>query len=525
MFRFGLILSLFLSLHIYNVNSQNAFYSAPNNLSFENGNYFFHTVERGQTAYSISKMYDVTEESIYKLNPGSEQSIQSGTQLKIPQSKQSIIYHTIEPKETLYSVSRKYSVKGDDIIDTNPGLSIQTFIIGRTIRIPLNDMNPTSFSDTTKEDQVRINELLFKAPQINKVNFINVAILLPFGTEEKTVPVDLQPKVVEYYEGFLLALDSLKKKGISVNLQVFDIGNGTQYLKQILQADDLKKTNLITGGFSEEQIKLLSEFSHQHEIPYVVPFTSKSDETLKNPYLFLINTPAGYLYTKASKAFLSKYKDYNIIFVQETDANRADFVQVLKNDLSAENITYKTIAYSSKFSSELQTVSAKDKQNIVVPASGKKESLIRILQGLTSLSQKSEYKLSLFGYPEWQTYNLEDFYESLYVLNTTIYTYFYVKPDAFETRNFNKKFVRWYSRAVSNSYPKFGMLGFDTGMFFIQVINKYGTFFESNINNFKYDGIQTNFFYQRVSNWGGFVNANIFFVNFNPDLSVTRETR
>ena len=523
MFKYRFIFSLFLSLLLYNVNSQEAFYSNPNNLLSDTGNYFLHTVERGQTVYSISKMYDVAIESIYRMNPGSEYSIQIGAQLKIPQSQQKLIYHTIEPKETLYSVSKKYNIKGEDIIEANPGLSIQTFIIGRTIRIPLNNVNTDSFPDSSKEEDT--NELLFKTPKINKVSFINIAILLPFGTKEKTIPNDLQPKVVEYYEGFLLALDSLKRKGISVNLQVFDTGNSTQYLKSILQADDLKTSNLIIGGFSDEQIKLLSNFSEQFEIPYVVPFTSKSDEILKNPYLFQINTPSGYLYTKTSKAFLNKYRNYNIVFLQEDNADRADFIQVLKNDLSIENITYKTIAYSSKFSSDLQSALIADKRNVLVPSSGKKESLLKILPGLMSLNQKQGYNFSLFGYPEWQTYDLGDFSESLYKLNTTIYTNFYMKQNTFETRNFYRKFLIWYGRPVNNSYPKFSILGFDTGMFFIQLINQYGTSFESNINNFKYEGIQTNFYYQRVSNWGGFVNANVFFVNFNPDLSVTRETK
>ena len=520
-----LILLLFLGFYLYNVNSQGAFYSNPNNLSPDEGNYFFHTVERGQTVYSISKMYDVTIESIYQLNPGSDQSIQIGSQLKIPQSKQQIIYHTIEPKETLYSVSKKYNIKGEDIIAANPGLSIQTFIIGRTIRIPLNNINTFSSSDSAQEQ--RTNELLFKTPAVNKVNAVNVAILLPFGTKEKTIKDDLQSKIVEYYEGFLMALDSLKKKGISVNLQVFDIGNGAQYLKPLLQADDLKTSHLIIGGYSDEQIKLLSDFSNQFEIPYVVPFASKSDEVLKNPYLFLINTPAGYLYTKASKAFLNKYRNYNIVFLQENGADKADFIQVLKNDLSAENITYQTIAYSSTFSSDLQSALSLYKHNVIVPSFGK-EFLLKILPLLTSINQREGYSLSLFGYPEWQMwqmYDLGDFSESLYDLNTTIYSNFYMKPNTLETRDFYKKFVRWYSRQINNYYPKFSVWGFDTGMFFIQLINQYGTDFEANINNLKYEGIQTNFYYQRVSNWGGFVNANVFFVNYNPDLSVTRETK
>ena len=244
-----LILFLFLGFYLNNVNSQNTFYSGADN-------FFIHTVERGQTVYSISKMYDVSIESIYRLNPGSEQTIQSGSELKIPQNKQDkVIFHTIEPQETLYSVSKKYNIKGEDIIALNPGLSIQTFIIGRTIRIPLDGVN-SAFNSIREDDT---NSLLFREPKVNKVNFINVALLLPFGTKEKTNPANLQPKVVEYYSGFLLALEELKKKGISVNLQVLDIGNGTQYLRPILQAEDLKTSHLIIGGFSEEQMKLRLE--------------------------------------------------------------------------------------------------------------------------------------------------------------------------------------------------------------------------------------------------------------------------
>jgi len=519
------ILSLFLSLFLYNVNSQDTFYFDPNSLSSEGENYFMHTVERGQTVYSISKMYDVSIESIYRLNPGSEQFIQSGSQLKISQSKQKLIYHTIEPKETLYSVSKKYGITGEDIIAANPGLSIQTFIIGRTIRILLNQANTTPPTTDSAKKEEDTNDLLFKTPETKKVNAINVAILLPFGTKEKTIPGDLQSKVVEYYEGFLLALDSLKQKKISINLQVYDTGNGVQYLQQILQTDELKMSNLIIGGFSDEQIKLLSNFSDNHVIPYVVPFTSKNDEILKNPYLFQINTPSGYLYTKASKAFLNKYKNHNIIFLQDENTDRADFVQILKNDLSVENIPFKTVVYSSKLAIDLLSLLSFNKPNVFVPSSGKSEALLKILPPLLSLNQKQTHHLSLFGYPEWQTYDLGDYSESLYQLHTTIYTNFYVKQDAPETRSFYKKFLLWYGRPVINIYPKFSILGFDTGMFFIQVINQYGTVFMPDINSFKYNGIQTNFYYQRISNWSGFINANVFFVNYNPDLSVTRETR
>ena len=45
-------------------------------------------------------------------------------------------YHTIKPRETLYSVSVRYQIPATRIIEANPGLSTKTFLIGKTIRIP-----------------------------------------------------------------------------------------------------------------------------------------------------------------------------------------------------------------------------------------------------------------------------------------------------------------------------------------------------------------------------------------------------
>ncbi len=48
---------------------------------------FYHTVERGQTVYSIAKMYDVKPGDIHRLNFGSDETIKAGDKLKIPQKK------------------------------------------------------------------------------------------------------------------------------------------------------------------------------------------------------------------------------------------------------------------------------------------------------------------------------------------------------------------------------------------------------------------------------------------------------
>ena len=128
-------LTFFLSLSSVTV------YSQKNNkqVIFTNeqgSDIFYHTIERGQTVYAIATMYGVSVEDIYRLNPESKEGIKAGSTLRIPQKDSAIApsgkadnytYHTIQSKETLYSLSIKYSVPATDIIAANPGLSTSTY--------------------------------------------------------------------------------------------------------------------------------------------------------------------------------------------------------------------------------------------------------------------------------------------------------------------------------------------------------------------------------------------------------------
>ena len=156
-------LTFFLSLSSVTV------YSQKNNkqVIFTNeqgSDIFYHTIERGQTVYAIATMYGVSVEDIYRLNPESKEGIKAGSTLRIPQKDSAIApsgkadnytYHTIQPKETLYSLSIKYSVPATDIIAANPGLSTSTFTIGKNIRIPPTRLEtlPTTEKKTVQKEK------------------------------------------------------------------------------------------------------------------------------------------------------------------------------------------------------------------------------------------------------------------------------------------------------------------------------------------------------------------------------------
>ena len=77
----------------------------------ENQSYFLHTIEKGQSLYSIASMYNISQADIVKLNPGSDDKIYVGRTLRIPRTdanSQKETFHTIESGETLYRLTVKY---------------------------------------------------------------------------------------------------------------------------------------------------------------------------------------------------------------------------------------------------------------------------------------------------------------------------------------------------------------------------------------------------------------------------------
>jgi len=518
------LLLVILTVFFNNVKSKDAFYPEPVFFT-QDDDFFLHTIERGQTVYSIAIMYNVTVEDIYRLNPGSRKVIRAGEVLKIPQESSSYLYHTIQPQETLYGLSQKYHMKGEDIIAANPGLSVKTFTIGKIIRIPTNLVTTPIQGGNEVVNSSKTNSLLTQTSPSIEINNIKVALFLPFGIKDTTVQKTVQNQVVEYYEGFLLALEDLKKERISVYMHPYDIGNGTKELQDSLKKKEMKDVDLLIGGLSDEQIKLLSRFAKENNIPYVIPFAPLTNEPVNNSNVYQINTPQSYMYSKASLAFINKYgNNNNIIIVSDSSAsNKKEFTDLLKQDLQDRNIAYKTVSFGVNFYNDITASLNRSQTNVIVPSDDSAETLSKLIPPLEAIAESQpDLSLTLFGYSRWQSLSAK-YSSDFFRLNTTFFTLFYADPTSPDVKAFYSTFYKWYTRVLDNSFfPKYGILGYDMGLYFIRLIHTYGSPFYSHINDLNYNGLQTDFYFERLSNWGGFINTNMYLISYNSDYSITK---
>lgn len=123
------------------------------NTSAKQDKYVKHTVAQGETITMIAQKYKVTPYDIYKLNPDSQKGIELNSVLLIPPTVAESTFsaepkqtspkatgnpttHLVQPKETLFSLSRQYGVTVEAIKLANAELLKDGLKIGQTIKIP-----------------------------------------------------------------------------------------------------------------------------------------------------------------------------------------------------------------------------------------------------------------------------------------------------------------------------------------------------------------------------------------------------
>ena len=518
------------------------------------GQQTFHTIQAGETLYKLTQRYGVTAQHICKANPGlSAENFRIGQVIVIPaqteSSEETIInevksagavssastplkpkcrdMHRVERKETIYSISRLYGITEAELIAANPELRTEKLKKGKFLCIPY-----TSAGNNQKEQEQPVspttiptdNELFDKSKKENpKIATIKAAVMLPFMTDGSGNR-DEQIRMVEYYEGFLMAVDSLKEKGVSIDIYTYDTNNNTSSVKSILAKDEMKNMNIIFGPAYPEQVKPVADFAKKNNIRLVIPFTSKGNEVFNNPSIYQINTPQSYLYSEVYEHFTRKFTNANVIFLdaEDGDKDKADFIKGLKEELKGKHIPFTELKGEAITPESLKGAMNATLDNVFIPTSGTNIALIKLLpQLIVTLRDNPDYRMQLFGYPEWQTYT-NDHLASFYELDTYFYSSFYTNNLFPEAIRFSSAYRKWYSKDMSNTFPKYGMLGFDTGYFFLKGLSQYGSNLEDKLNKVTVTPIQTGFKFERVNNWGGFINRKVFFVHFTKNYELIK---
>lgn len=548
--------------------------------------YRSHVVSKGETAYSISKLYNVAVADLYILNPEIESGLKIGATIKVPdngtvvaappqntnENYYGVREYIVKPKETLYSICKLNGVTLEDMVAANPELNQKPLYVGQRLIIPMGDVGGSTpvFSqpgnvapaniqhtvqpketlygisrqyNTTPEALIQTNPGLRDGLKqgmtiiipnttsnsvpttpvgstLQDINGLNIGLVMPFLNKSE----GQSARFLEYYEGFLLALQHVKAKGLSANVYVFDMGSetGTAKLRSLLDTYEMKNLDMIIGGVSPEQISTMSAFAQKQGIKYVIPFPTKKQEIQNNTQVFQVNTPHEELYTNVSKVFTQMFAGANVICITGNTDDKKEFVSTLDNYLSRNGGKIRKITANQSLTANLALAIDPTRKNVIIPASGSVHTLQTVLPALATVaSERPGVSLTLFGHTEWQTYG--QFAGDFSKYDTYFYTPFYANDGDYKVSKFVQDYKGWYNnKSLVNTYPKYGMLGYDTGLFFLTAYLNYGRDFQNKINSLSVQSLQTPFTFERARTDGGFMNNGFYLIHYKSNGSIDK---
>lgn len=337
----------------------------------------------------------------------------------------------------------------------------------------------------------------FDAGIVTKTEFkdsYKVAVMLPFVYE--TLDPDLRRKknqfVLDIYNGIRMASDSLRQRGINIDVFAYDTKRDAQATKEILEKEELKTMDLIIGPLFPEPLEVVQQFSFENKINMINPLSNNPEVMANNPFSFLFKPS----YTTMGKAIAefatSQVKNpYGIILYgeSETDLLLANaYKETFEADTSFQIVMMEKI-YSGEERKVLDILTSAGKK---LKESGDEEKEVKftipldsigsifvasdeglIITRVLSAIETRRDTIKVFGSEKWLDIKAID-YDALERLDVamTAPTFFDYNKEWF--RKFRNKYVQTHKIVPS----EFAILGYDIMMFAGTVLNKHGKYFQ-----------------------------------------------
>jgi LysM repeat protein/ABC-type branched-subunit amino acid transport system substrate-binding protein len=474
--------------------------------------YYLHTVLKKQTLYAISKSYEVTIDTILAVNPEAKQGIKTDQILMIPVmgEKKETVFHKVAAQETLYAISKQYNLEVADLIKANPELS-NSLKEGQIIIIPEKTIKTNNKIPEKKDNS---------CTPVNSDKAYNVALMIPLYLED-IYKLDLgEIKVVEkfkknksftfiaFYEGVLMALDSLQQTGLSVNLFVYDVEKDTNKVAVLLEKPEIKTMDMIIGPFFNETLKKVVAYAKPLNINVISPLSFDNILLKSNSNVFQA-MPSQYTQLESmAKYIIKNYPANDIIIVHngiEKDLKTALLLEKILDSLTLkkpENKIYKEVNYSKDGLAGVKKYFSEEKENIIITFSSDEVFIMNYVRNLSALTDKN--KIILFGLPHWRSFeNIETDYLMKLNLHLTSTCFIdYENPNVINL-------IRKYREQYYSEPDRYVFQGFDEAFYFLSILKTYGKDFENCISSdtiVKYEGLSTHFKFNKPINDNGSEN-------------------
>ena len=336
--------------------------------------YLSYTVKKGETLKIIAKRIGVKTKELIRLNPDTGRKPAPETLIIIPNNEykpstandilvktndsintkdstpvkdtlvNTFVLHKVAKGDTYYSLTRAYNVSEEELKILNPLLDTSGLQLDMLLKIkPIEEEN---------------NFLIYR-DTIQENSSLKLAMMLPFrAVEYDTIDAKdifknnrLANITTDIYLGASMAVDSLVKLGIDIELSVFDTGRKDTKLDSILAVTDFSNTDVIIGPLYSEEVPKVAVRSGT---PVVFPVYSKKQNSFKSSKIIKTFADREVHQEALIEHIYDNYGSENILIIGDsstTSIRNSDLIKsrlLLHDSINEVQIIYPNLGYIRK---------------------------------------------------------------------------------------------------------------------------------------------------------------------------------
>jgi hypothetical protein len=324
------------------------------------------------------------------------------------------------------------------------------------------------------------NKLVKTRKSVIKPSY-NVAVLFPFMMKDLNPDNPQRPNqfVLDIYEGIKLAVDSLKRKGVAINLYPYDTEKDISKVTALLQLPELAFMDMIIGPIYPSHNALVNEFAYNNQICIVNPLSNNAKLMENNPFVFLyqatLEDEALNLANYASTHFVNPSPTNNNVMIFFADDYKDSVLAVRYKDAITAQKFNVTVFEKGKIPKVQQLLSDSVKLSYVSHIFVSSDDLTLAANVISKL-EVSQMPIPLVTKSEWLEFRLLSFAQ-LERRQTHFLHQDYLDYGKPAVKNFKRTFTTDMNLLPGN----FAYEGYDLMYLFGNALKTYGNYFRDGI--------------------------------------------
>lgn len=351
--------------------------------------FIYHEIVAKETVFSILKNFNISEEELKQNNPFlAREGLKIGQVIKIPLTVDETLMavndentqpYLVKAKETKYSIANKFGISISYLEDLNPKIAENGLQIDDVIVVPKEsleavnddfviyqvqkletmysltkkfDMTPRELETLNPELREGVKEgMLLRLPNpakkkevfkdlIPEDSQLKIAMMLPFKSRRDSLDFQndrLLQITTDFYFGSLIAIDSLKKQGLSVRMKVYDTENNQQVSNKISNDPELQEFDAVVGPMFLKNVKDVSNNLKYGKPLILSPISTKDHSAIDNKNLVQERASLEQHTNEMIEFVKAKYEQQDLIVIKnESERSELQFNRIIK-DIKALN--------------------------------------------------------------------------------------------------------------------------------------------------------------------------------------------